>query len=190
MNARLQPGTATPVEAAPTLGGLLYCDDGKPRTSEEEWVALVRAIAAGETSGFGTLYMWTHGIVFTSILRITGNRTAAEELTVEAFQDVWRGASAYDPASDTVVGWVMNLARARALQHERIDRGTRAVTMRAAVEKLTTGERQAIEDTFFKGLTCAEVAARGGILTATIKSRVRSGLERMKTLLTNAYAEP
>ncbi len=46
--------------------GLLYCD-GKPRTSEKEWVALVRAIAAGETDAFGTLYMWTHGIVFTSI---------------------------------------------------------------------------------------------------------------------------
>jgi len=188
MNVKLQAGTATPVEAAATLGGLLYCDDGKPRTSEREWVALVRAIAAGETSAFGTLYMWTHGIVFTSILRITGNRMTAEGLTVEAFQDVWRGASAYDPATDTVVGWVMNLARSRALQCERIDRGTRAAEMRAAVEKLTTGERQAIEDTFFTGMTCAEVAAREGILTATIKSRVRSGLERLRTLLTMGYA--
>lgn len=188
MNATLQAGAATPVESPPTLGGLLYRDDGKPRTSEKEWVALVRAIAAGKTSAFGILYMWTHGIVFTSILRITGNRTTAEELTVEVFQDVWRGASAYDPASETVVGWVMNLARLRALQFERIDRGTRAAAMRAAVEKLTTGERQAIEDTFFAGQTCAEVAAREGILTATIKSRVRAGLERLRALLTMGYA--
>ena len=188
MNAILQAGPAAPVESPPTLGGLLCCADGKPRTSEREWIALVRAIAAGDTSAFGTLYMWTHGIVFTSILRITGNRRTAEELTVEVFQDVWRGAPAYDPAGDMVVGWVMNLARSRALQYERIDRGTRAAAMRVAVEKLTTGERQAIEDTFFTGQTCAEVAAREGILTATIKSRVRSGLERLRALLTTGYA--
>jgi RNA polymerase sigma-70 factor (ECF subfamily) len=147
-------------------------------------VALVRAIAAGDTVAFGTLYMSTHGIVFTSLARITGDRATAEDLTVEVFHDVWRGAPAYDPASNSVVGWIMNLARARALPHARPDRGTLAAAMRAAVQRLTTGERRAIEDTFFSGLTYVEVAAQEGVLTAMIKSRIRSGLGRLRTILT------
>ena len=144
---------------------------------------MVRAIAAGDTSAFGTLYVSTHGIVFTSLARITGDRATAEELTVEVFHDVWRGASSYDPASNSVVGWIMNLARSRALPRARADRGTLAAAMRAAVQKLTTGERRAIEDTFFSGLTYVEVAAREKVLTAMIKSRIRAGLGRLRALL-------
>jgi RNA polymerase sigma-70 factor (ECF subfamily) len=171
-------------EAAPTLGGLLNSVETSSHTSEREWVALVRAVAAGDTAAFGTLYMSTHGIVFTSIARITGDRATAEDLTVEVFHEVWRGAAAYDPAGNSVVGWIMNLARARALPRARPDRGTLAAAMRAAVQRLTTGERRAIEDTFFSGLTYVEVAAREKVLTAMIKSRIRSGLGRLRTLLT------
>lgn len=183
MNANFQDGTAGEKEARATLGGLLYSDEGVSHTSEKEWVALVRGAAAGDTSAFGALYMSTQDIVFTSLARITGDRATAEELTVDVFHDVWRGASGYDPASNSVVGWVMNLARARALPRERADRGTLAAAMRAAVQRLTTGERRAIEDTFFSGLTYVEVAARENVLTAMIKSRIRAGLNRLRTLL-------
>ncbi len=145
---------------------------------------MVRAIAAGDTSAFGTLYMSTHGIVFTSLARITGDRATAEELTVAVFHDVWRGASTYDTASNSVVGWIMNLARARALPRVRPDRGTLAAAMRAAVQRLTTGERRAIEDIFFSGRTYVEVATQEGVLTAMIKSRIRSGLGRLRAFLT------
>lgn len=184
MGANVDAGKVIQCEAAPTLGGLLNSVETISRTSEKEWVALVRAIAAGDTSAYGTLYMSTHGIVFTSLARITGHRATAEELTVEVFHDVWRGASSYDPTSNSVVGWIMNLARARALPRARPDRGTLAAAMRAAVQRLTTGERRAIEDTFFSGFTYVEVAAREKVLTAMIKSRIRSGLGRLKTFLT------
>jgi RNA polymerase sigma-70 factor (ECF subfamily) len=184
MGANVDAGTIAQRESAPTLGGLLNSVDTISHTSEKEWVALVRAIAVGDTGAFGTLYMSTHGIVFTSLARITGHRATAEELTVEVFHDVWRSASTYDPASNTVVGWIMNLARARALPRSRADRGTLAAAMRAAVQRLTTGERRAIEDIFFSGLTYVEVAAREKVLTAMIKSRIRAGMGRLKTILT------
>ena len=137
MNANLQVGTQK--EASPTLGELLNRDATKSRTSEKEWVALVRAVAAGDTGAFGTLYMWTHGIIFTSIVKITGNRTAAEELTVEVFHDVWRDAATYDPTVNSVVGWIMNLARSRAFVRQRGDHGKRAASMRAAVRSSPSG---------------------------------------------------
>jgi RNA polymerase sigma-70 factor, ECF subfamily len=187
MGANVNAGTVIQSEATPTLGGLLNSVETISHTSEKEWVALVRAIAAGDTSAFGTLYMSTHGIVFTSIARITGDRATAEELTVEVFHDVWRGAASFDAASNSVVGWIMNLARARALPRKRADRGTLAAAMRGAVQRLTTGERRAIEDTFFSGLTYVEVAAREKVLTAMIKSRIRAGLGRLKTFLTRGH---
>jgi RNA polymerase sigma-70 factor, ECF subfamily len=181
--------TITQSAATPTLGGLLTSVDANSHTSETEWVALVRAIAAGDTSAFGTLYMSTHGIVFTSIARITGDRATAEELTVEVFHDVWRVAGTYDPASNSVVGWIMNLARARARPRARPDRGTLAAAMRAAVQRLSTGERRAIEDTYFSGLTYVEVAARENVLSAIIKSRIRAGLGRLRTFLTGGRGQ-
>lgn len=189
MNATLQPGTASPREAAPTLGELLYRDKTRPRTSEKDWLALVRAIAASDTSAFGTLYMWTHGMVFTSIVRITGDRAAAEELTVEVYHDVWRGASSYDPARGSVIAWIMQLARSRALERQRTDRGSGPATMRAAVETLSTGERQAIEDTYFSEQTYVQLAAREHVLTAIIKSRIRSGLGRLRAFLTLRFGK-
>ncbi len=96
-SAIVDAAAVTAREAAPTLGGLLNSVDTSSHTSEQEWVALVRAIASGDTSAFGTLYMSTHGIVFTSIARITGDRATAEELTVDVFHDVWRGASGLRP---------------------------------------------------------------------------------------------
>jgi RNA polymerase sigma-70 factor, ECF subfamily len=187
MNAKLQPGTATEKEAPPTLGSLLYRDASKPRTSEKEWVELVRAVAEGDTTAFGTLYMWSHGIVFTSIVRITGDRTVAEDLMVDVFHDVWCGAPNYQPSNGPVIAWIMNLARSRALDRQRSDKGIGPAAMRAAVETLTTGERRAIEDVFFSGLTYVEVAAREGVLTNMIKSRIRSGLGRLRTVLARGF---
>lgn len=183
MDSIVQPGTASPREAVQTLGEFIYRDKSQPRTSEKEWFALVQAIAGGDTSSFATLYLWTHGLVFTSMVRITGNRSIAEDLTVEVFHEVWRGASSYDPASSPVIGWIMNLARARALDRRRAVRAIDPVIMRAAVQTLSTGERQAIEDTYFSELTYVQLAAREGLLATVVLSRIRSGLGRLRAFL-------
>jgi RNA polymerase sigma-70 factor (ECF subfamily) len=183
MEAASQPGTASPKAATQTLGGLLNYENHGSRKSEQEWRTLLGAIAGGDTGAFGTLYMWTHGFVFTSIVRITGDRVVAEARTVEVYHAVWRGASSYDPASGSVIGWIMNLARASALECQRSDPAIGPAAMRAAVQTLSTGERQAIEDTYFSELSYAELAAREGLLTVVIKSRIRSGLGRLRTFL-------
>src|SRR5580704_18100023 len=64
-----------------TLGDLLYAKAPAP-VPEQDWVALVRAIAAGDELALHTLYERAHRIVFTLIVRITSNREIAEELTV------------------------------------------------------------------------------------------------------------
>jgi RNA polymerase sigma-70 factor (ECF subfamily) len=193
-----------------TLGDLLYDNNTKVRVSEQDWAGLVASIATGDQVALHSLYEQTHRIVFTLIARIIHNRESAEELTVDVFYDVWRKASSYDPANGSVVGWIMNQARSRAIDRLRFehrkkrlntDGDTTLITaasndphqacqleeqgrlLRAALELLTPEERRAIETAFFSELTYEEVATRLQQPIGTVKTRIRSGLGKLRQAL-------
>ena len=190
-----------------TLGDVLYAKSKAP-ISEQDWVALVQSIAAGDQLALHTLYEMSHRIVFTLTMRITANRETAEELTIDVFHDIWRRASRYDAANGTVLAWIMNQARSRAIDRLRfenrkkrshcgaprvevaadpwdvIELRQRGESLRAALAVLTPDERQAIEVTFFAGLTHTEAAARLNQPLGTIKTRIRSGLHKLRHALT------
>ena len=113
---------ARPRVSRRTLGDLLYADKAKPRVAEQDWVGLVRSIAAHDQPALRELYRRTHRVVFTLITRLINNREVAEELTLELFHDLWQQARNYDAASGSVLGWIMNQARAKALRFESAQR--------------------------------------------------------------------
>jgi RNA polymerase sigma-70 factor (ECF subfamily) len=196
--------------ATKTLGDLLYADTAKSPVPEKDWVGLVQSIAAGDQHALHALYERTHRIVFTLIVRITNNRETAEELTLDVFHDVWRRASTYDPAGGSVVGWIMNQARSRAIDRLRFEQRKKRVNhhadnplpataasdpneafdlreqgrlLRNALTVLTPDERQAIEIAFFSELTYEEVATRLNQPLGTVKTRIRSGLGKLRQAL-------
>lgn len=213
MSAARLPNPA-PGKCSTTLGDLLYGNQTSAPVSEQEWVGLVQSIARGDQLALQGLFQRTYRIVFTLIMRITNNRETAEELTVDVFHDVWRRASAYDPAGGSVVGWIMNQARSRAIDRVRFDqRKKRVITshaesplapsaptgpqeaidlmeqgrlLRKALQVLTPEERQAIETAFFSELTYGEVATRLKQPLGTVKTRIRSGLGKLRQALTEA----
>jgi RNA polymerase sigma-70 factor, ECF subfamily len=192
-----------------TLGDVLYAKS-EPALSEEDWAILVRSIATGDQLALHALYERAHRLVFTLVMRITANREMAEELTVDVFHDVWRRAASYDAVNGTVLGWIMNQARSRAIDRLRFESRKKrshggdmeplgevaadsrdelelreqGEALRAALAALTSDERQAIETTFFAGLTHAEAAARLNQPLGTIKTRIRSGLQKLRQKLT------
>ena len=193
-----------------TLGDLLYADKAKVRASEKDWVGLVQAVAAGDQLALHSLYEQTYRIVFTLIVRIINNRETAEELTLDVFHNVWRRASTYDPAGGSVVGWIMNQARSRAIDRLRFEQRKKRVNnypdspltataqndpqqachfeeqnrlLRNALEVLRPEEREAIETAFFAELTYDEVAAKLNQPLGTIKARIRSGLGKLRQTL-------
>jgi RNA polymerase sigma-70 factor (ECF subfamily) len=198
-----------PQKPPATLGDVLYAK-AKGAVPEQHWATLVEAVAAGDQLALHELYEMAHRIVFTLIMRLTANRETAEELTIDVFHDVWRRAWRYDAANGTVLGWIMNQARSRAIDrlrsesrkkrrhcgdiyplvevaadpHDVIDLRERGEALRAALAALTTDERQAIETTFFAGLTHAKAAARLNQPLGTIKTRIRSGLHKLRQALT------
>jgi RNA polymerase sigma-70 factor (ECF subfamily) len=192
------------------LGDILYADKGRFRVSEDEWLKLLRAIAGGDQCALHSLYEQTHRIVFTLIVRITMNRETAEEVTLDVFYDVWRKAPTYDPANGSVVGWVMNQARCRAIDRLRFDQRKKRVTtypdslgpttdvvdpeqaclfeeqsrlLRDALEVLTIEERKSIETAFFSELTYEQTARTLNQPLGTVKTRIRSGLGKLRDRL-------
>src|SRR4029453_16907717 len=138
------------------------------------------------------------------------NPETAEEVTLDVFYDVWRNASTYDPANGSVVGWIMNQARSRAIDRLRFDQrkkrvntypqSLRATTdvvdpqqaflfeeqsrlLRNALEVLTPEERNSIEVAFFSELTYEETARKLNQPLGTVKTRIRSGLGKLREAL-------
>src|SRR6185503_16924958 len=88
---------------------------------EDEWAALVMAIAEGDQGALRELYEHTHRIVFTLIVRIVKAPATAEEVTLDVYHDVWQRSAAYDRTRGTVVAWIMNIARSRGIDRHRLD---------------------------------------------------------------------
>ena len=211
MSAKTRASETLGKPAAGTLGAVLYANKARTPLLEKEWVDLVRAIAARDQSALHALYERSHRPVFTLIMRITCNRETAEEVTLDVYHDVWRRASLYEPAGGTVLGWIMNQARSRAIDRLRFE-GRRkrvnplgedwrqvtapldsadAIALRqqgerlwAALTVLTMEERQAIETAYFAELSYAEAAARLNQPLGTLKTRIRSALSKLREQLT------
>jgi RNA polymerase sigma-70 factor (ECF subfamily) len=206
--AKLEPQSS---ESSPgTLGEVLYAGKSKSIEPESVWVGLVHSIVAGDQLALHALYERSHRVVFTLIMRITGNRETAEELTLDVFHDVWRRASRYDASNGTVLGWIMNQARSRAIDRLRFERRKKRVepevidplpgvetanghhllefklqcaALRIALTRLTADERQVIQAAFFSELTHAEAAERLKLPLGTVKTRIRSGLHKLRQVL-------
>ena len=199
------------------MGDVLFGNKPKTPVPEKDWAALVQSIAAGDQRALHALYTQTHRLVFTLIVRITGNRETAEELTLDVFHEVWRRAPTYDPAGGSVVGWIMNQARCRAIDrlrfdhrkkrvhdhadtsataeaangpHEAYEVGERGDRLRDALRVLTPVERQVIETAFFSELTYAEVAQKLNQPLGTVKTRIRSGLAKLRQALAGSVPDP
>lgn len=144
------------VESQGTLGAVLYPNAAKARVSEEDWVRLVRAIARDDALALQELYQKAHRPVFTLAMRLTCRRATAEEVTLDVFDDVWRGAAGYSTADGTVLAWIMNLTRARALREPRSEQDAAAMreqarTVSAVLASLPPEDCAILEGAYFFG---------------------------------------
>ncbi|MEO5824316.1 MAG: sigma-70 family RNA polymerase sigma factor [Gemmatimonadales bacterium] len=76
---------------------------------------LVRAMAAGEGEAMGQLYDRWSSSIFGLALRITREKSDAEEVVVDAFAQAWRDAKRFEPGRGSVGAWLATIARSRAL---------------------------------------------------------------------------
>jgi RNA polymerase sigma-70 factor (ECF subfamily) len=171
---------------------------------------LLRRVAGGSDEALGLFYDRYSGLVWGLLRRMLGESGEAEEVLQEAFLQVWRDAGRYDPARATPRGWLLLIARSRALDRLRkraaLQRREEAVTreeagraaaplgsrrlehlesrqrIHSALERLPREQRRVIELAFFHGLSQTEIAAHLGAPLGTVKSRALLGMKRLRQI--------
>ena len=169
--------------------------------------ALIARIVQRDQTALAALYDRYAGMLSSVLNRILRDQQAAEEILQDIFFQLWRAPSGFDPARGSLPGWLMVIARNRAISRlrrhnpaageELLD--TSAVStlhietavaqqqllgrVKGALENLPAEQRAVIELAYFEGMSHSEIARRTGDPLGTVKTRLRSGVETLKRTL-------
>jgi RNA polymerase sigma-70 factor (ECF subfamily) len=177
---------------------------------EGSWALLLQRIANGDQTAVAELYDATVNLVFGLALRVLGDRAVAEDVVIEVYSQVWGQARAYDPQRGTPLSWLLTLTRSRSIDMlrsrqrvhatEPLEEASQAVAgtpdpeesssvaerrrvVYRALDSLPEDQRQVIELAYFADLSHTEIAAKLGQPLGTVKTRIRTGLVRLRELL-------
>ena len=175
--------------------------------------AVLGRVSRGDQSALAELYDRHARLVFSLALRILGDRADAEDVVQEVFTQVWGQAARYDPARGAVAAWMLMLARSRAIDRLRARKSrpeaagdtrmvenmpdgaapqdlqllsTEQVTrLKSALNELPAAQREALELSYYEGLSHAEIAERLAEPLGTVKTRIRQAVIRLRESLVN-----
>lgn len=175
-------------------------------------MSLVAKVARGDQQAFAQLYDLVVGKVHAVVLAVVRDPAQSEEVTQEVMVELWRCAARFDPGRASVRTWAATLAHRRAVDRVRSSQAARirddADAMRStgaspsrdavgevieareeraelsqALEDLSEGQRESIRLAYFEGHTYREVASILELPEGTVKTRIRDGLTRLRSIM-------
>ena len=176
-------------------------------SSGDRLAELLRRSARGDEVAFAELYDATSVRAFGLARRVVRDPAQAEEVTQEAYLEVWRTASRFDATKGSALSWIFTLIHRKAVDRVRSaeastrreatyhhenhatehDSTAEAATasleahrVRQALAGLTQAQREALDLAYFKGYTHSEVATMLDLPLGTAKTRIRDGLIRLR----------
>jgi len=166
--------------------------------------ALVERIVQRDESALALLYDRYAGVLSSVLNRILRDTQAAEEILQDIFYQLWRTASRFDPSRGSLGGWLLVIARNRAISRLRkrnpaggeelsenqvvapanleslVAKRELLVRVKAAVDSLPREQRDVLELAYFAGMTHSEIARHTGDPLGTVKTRLRTAVEALK----------
>ncbi|MGC2330464.1 MAG: sigma-70 family RNA polymerase sigma factor [Candidatus Acidiferrales bacterium] len=171
--------------------------------------ALIERIIHRDEAALAALYDRYAAMLSSVLSRILRDTQAAEEILQDIFFQLWRMPSRFDASRGSLPGWLLVIARNRAIS--RLRRHNPAAAggdelaensvvfpvniesavaqkelldrVKSALDNLPTEQRAAVELAYFEGLTHSEIAERTGDPLGTVKTRLRSAVETLKRKL-------
>ena len=183
---------------APLQGGV---------SSAPDLADLLKACGRGDQAAFAQLYDATSSRVVGLAIRVVRDVAQAEEVAQEAFLEIWKTSSRFDPSKGSPFGWMLTIVHRKAVDRVRsAEASTRRDTtyhqrnqpvehdstaeaataalearrVRQALSGLTPVQREALELAYFGGYTHTEVATMLELPVGTAKTRIRDGLIRLR----------
>ncbi len=181
------------------------------RADKVELARLMSCSARGDQAAFALLYDSTSARVFGLVLRVVRDHCQSEEVTQEAFLEIWRTASRFDVTRGSAISWLMTIAHRKAIDRvrsaeassrrdtsyhqnntsrvagdetlEAVEASFEATRVRAALDALSPVQREALDLAYFQGHTYTQVATMLQLPVGTAKSRIRDGLIRLREVL-------
>lgn len=180
--------------------------------SDTSDAALVVAIGRYQQAALAEAYRRHAGAVFGLARRLLNDQARAEDVVQEVFVRLWNQPDRFDPDRGSLRSYLLTMAHGRAIdlirsdtsRRKREEREAREISdqansgydishevwdmalaghVRDALDALNEGERQAIQLAYFGGRTYREAAEELGVAEGTAKSRIRSGLKRLRAEL-------
>jgi RNA polymerase sigma-70 factor (ECF subfamily) len=181
-------------------------DDDNEDNAKDPLGALLSRAGRGDQAAFAELYDSLAPLLHGVVLKVVRDPAQSEEVTQEAFVELWRLAPRYDATRGSVKSWAATLAHRRAIDRVRSEQASRERTeregqkrpiqspdvaeqvvanidgtrVRKALERLTEIQRQAVELAYFGGHSYREVAQLLDVAEGTIKTRIRDGMIRLR----------
>ncbi len=171
--------------------------------------ALIERITQRDEAALAALYDRYAAMLSSVLNRILRDTQAAEEILQDIFFQLWRMPSRFDASRGSLPGWLLVIARNRAISRLRRhnpaaagddELGENSVVLsvnfesavaqkqllervKHTIENLPAEQRACVELAYFEGLTHSEIAARTGDPLGTVKTRLRSAVETLKRTL-------
>jgi RNA polymerase sigma-70 factor (ECF subfamily) len=175
--------------------------------------AVVALVARSDEVALAELYDRYGRIAYGLAYRTLRDPALAEDAVQDAFLTIWRTASRFLPERAKASTWILTLVHRRAVDIVRREERRRAESLdvvpeqvggettdesawlrferervQAALRQLPDQQREALELAYYGGFTQSELAERLGLPLGTIKSRMFTGLSRLRELLADGDA--
>lgn len=167
--------------------------------------SLLSQIAHGDRDAFSAFYDRHAARIMGLLGKMLARRAEAEDALQETFWQVWSRARDYSPIRSSPIVWLVIIARSRATdilrrrkrdtrglasehdhaepEMDRLERDDRNRQTRQALARLAEEQRSLISMAFYAGMTHEQIAVARGMPLGTVKTRIRSGIRRMRELL-------
>jgi RNA polymerase sigma-70 factor, ECF subfamily len=186
----------------------------QPEQAQTSDVDLLKAIVQRDETALAELYDRYRVILFSLLVRILNSREEAEDVLQEVFLQVWRRAADFDENRGRPFTWLVTLTRSRGIDRlrslaarERVAvagarepseevsdavadafRSEQRGLVTAALAQLPEEQKHVLVLAYFEGLTQSEIAAKLGAPLGTVKTRMRTGLIKLREFLGNKSA--
>ena len=173
------------------------------KSTYEEY-ELVASLRQKDEEAFGYLYEHYSGALYGVIKQIIGELELSNDVLQETFVNIWRRIESYDENKGRLFTWMLNIARNAAIDKTRskgfqqsqrqmpLDGDVIQPSVRPEIDdyglkkmifKLKDEQRLLIDLSYFQGFTHEQIATALHIPLGTVKTRIRSALTQLRTLM-------